>query len=98
MRHCELYAVGNRMVYPHGRPPVPPLPWVRHDPATERPFAVKDVPLVRDKGKARIESAYATGRKTRSLALGPTGQFFFNVGQENDRGIGAAKPRELAAR
>ncbi len=82
VRQCELYAVGNRMVYPHGRPPVPPLPWVRHDPATERPFAVKDVPLVRDNGRARIESAYATGRKARSLALGPTGQFFFNFGQE----------------
>jgi class 3 adenylate cyclase len=82
VRQCELYAVGNRMIYPHGRPPVPPLPWVRHDPITERPFAVKDVPLVRDSGKARLESAYAPGRKARSLALGPIGQFFFNFGQE----------------
>ena len=31
-RKCELYAVGNTVVYPHGRPPVPPLPWIRHDP------------------------------------------------------------------
>ena len=23
-RKCELYAVGNTMVYPHGKPPVPP--------------------------------------------------------------------------
>src|SRR5215468_10273428 len=65
VRQCELYAVGNRMIYPHGRPPVPPMPWVRHDPITERPFAVKDVPLVRDAGKARLESAYASGRKAR---------------------------------
>jgi class 3 adenylate cyclase len=82
VRQCELYAVGNRMIYPHGRPPVPPLPWVRRDPLTERPFAVKDVPLVRDPGKARIETAYASGRKARSLAIGPVGQFFFNFGQE----------------
>ena len=82
VRQCELYAVGNRMIYPHGRPPVPPLPWVRHDPLTERPFAVKDIPLVRDPGKARIETAYASGRKARSLAIGPIGQFFFNFGQE----------------
>jgi len=61
---------------------VPPLPWVRHDPLTERPFAVKDIPLVRDPGKARIETAYVSGRKARSLAIGPTGQFFFNFGQE----------------
>jgi class 3 adenylate cyclase len=82
VRQCELYAVGNRMVYPHGRPPVPPLPWVRHDPLTERPFAVKDVPLVRDQGKARLENAYVPGHKARSLAIGPVGQFFFNFGME----------------
>jgi len=77
VRQCELYAVGNRMVYPHGRPPVPPLPWVRHDPTTERPFVVKDIPLVRDPGKARIENLYVPSRKPRSLAIGPIGQFFF---------------------
>ena len=31
---------------PHGKPPVPPLPWIRHDAATEKPFAAKDVPLL----------------------------------------------------
>jgi class 3 adenylate cyclase len=83
VRQCEIYAVGNRMVYPHGRPPVPPQPWVRHDPLTERPFAVKDVPLVRDVGKARLESSYVPGRKPRALAIGPTGQFFFFSGVES---------------
>jgi class 3 adenylate cyclase len=83
VRQCELYAVGNRMVYPHGRPPVPPQPWVRHDPTTERPFAVKDIPLVRDAGKARLENVYAPGRKARSLAIGPIGQFFFNFAMDN---------------
>ena len=34
-RKCEIYAVGNVVVYPHGRPPLPPLPWIRHDSATE---------------------------------------------------------------
>jgi class 3 adenylate cyclase len=82
-RRCELYAVGNTMVYPHGRPPVPPQPWVRHDASTERPFATKDLPLVRDQGKARLESVWVPARKPKSLVLGPTGQFFFNSGQEN---------------
>jgi adenylate cyclase len=62
---------------------MPPSPWVRHDPATERPFAAKDIPMTRDQGKARIENLYPQGRKTKSLTIGPNGQFFFNVGQDN---------------
>jgi class 3 adenylate cyclase len=81
-RRCEIYAVGNTVVYPHGRPPVPPSPWIRHDPSTEKPFAVKDVPLIRDPGKARLESAYAPGKKTKSIAVGPGGQFFYNTGMD----------------
>jgi class 3 adenylate cyclase len=79
-RKCEIYAVGNAVVYPHGRPPVPPLPWIRHDPSTEKPFAVKDMPLVRDPGRARLESVYTPGKRTKSIAIGPGGQFFFNSG------------------
>jgi adenylate cyclase len=82
-RRCEVYAVGNYVVYAHGRPPMPPSPWVRHDPATERPFEAKDIPMTRQQGKARIENAYPQGRKTKSLTIGPNGQFFFNVGQDN---------------
>jgi hypothetical protein len=83
LRQCELYAVGNRMVYQHGRPPVPPMPWVRHDPSTERAFAVKEIPLVRDPGKARLEAVYAPGRKSKSIVIGPVGQFFYNFGLDN---------------
>jgi hypothetical protein len=79
-RRCEIYAVGNTVVYLHGKPPVPPSPWIRHDPSTEKPFAVRDIPLIRDPGKARLESAYAPGRKSKSIAVGPGGQFFFNSG------------------
>ena len=82
-RRCEVYAVGNYVVYAHGRPPMPPSPWVRHDPATERLFEAKDIPMTRQQGKARIENAYPQGRKTKSLTIGPNGQFFFNVGQDN---------------
>jgi len=81
-RKCELYAVGNTIVYPHGKPPLPPQPWIRHDPSIEKPFAAKEVPLVRDAGKARLESYYAPGRKTKSIAVGPGGQFFYNLGVE----------------
>jgi class 3 adenylate cyclase len=81
-RKCEIYAVGNTVVYPHGRPPLPPLPWLRHDPSTEKPFAVKDMPFVRDPGKARLENIYVPGRKSKSIALGPGGQYIFYVGGE----------------
>jgi adenylate cyclase len=40
------------------------------------------MPLVRDAGKARLESYYAPGRKTKSIAMGPGGQFFYNIGVE----------------
>jgi class 3 adenylate cyclase len=82
-RKCELYAVGNIVIYPHGRPPVPPLPWIRHDPSTERPFAVKEMPLVRDAGKTRLETLYAPGKRTKSIAVGPGGQFIFNFAYDS---------------
>jgi class 3 adenylate cyclase len=81
-RKCELYAVGNTIVYPHGKPPLPPQPWIRHDPSIEKPFAAREMPLVRDAGKARLESYYAPGRKTKSIAMGPGGQFIYNIGVE----------------
>jgi adenylate cyclase len=81
-RKCELYAVGNMMVYPHGRPPVPPTPWIRHDPSTEKPFVARDVPIVRDSGKSRIENVYPPARKSKTLAIGPGGAFFFGLGAE----------------
>ena len=76
-RKCELYAVGDTVVYAHGRPPMPPLPWIRHDAATEQPFAARNVPLTRDGGKARLEAVYAPARKHKALALGPGGALFF---------------------
>jgi hypothetical protein len=82
-RKCEVYAVGNTVVYRPGKPPVPPLPWVTHDPSIEKPFAPKDVPLTRDAGKTRLENTYVPARKTKALAIGPAGQYFITLGVEN---------------
>lgn len=82
-RKCELYAVGDTVVYAHGKPPVPPQPWVRHDTATEQPFAAKDVPLTHDAGKTRIENIYVPGRKAKTIALGPGGVFYFFTGMDS---------------
>ncbi|MCS3729371.1 adenylate/guanylate cyclase domain-containing protein [Bradyrhizobium betae] len=79
-RRCELYAVGNAIVYTHGKPPMPPQPWVRHDPMTERAFASKDFPMVRDPAKVRLENMFAPAAKSRSVALGPGGQYFMVLG------------------
>lgn len=79
-RRCELYAVGNNVVYTHGKPPMPPQPWVRHDAMTERPFASKDFPMVRDAGKVRLENMFVPAAKSRSIALGPGGQYFMALG------------------
>ncbi len=78
-RKCELYAVGNTVVYAHGRPPMPPLPWIRRDAVTEQPFVAKNVPLAREASKARLESVYVPARKNKALALGPGGALFFPI-------------------
>ena len=79
-RRCELYAVGDKVVYSHGGPPVPPQPWFRHDAITERAFAPKDFPLVREQAKPRLETIYMPAAKSRSVALGPGGQYFMALG------------------
>jgi adenylate cyclase len=91
-RKCELYAVGNTTVYVHGKPPMPPMPWIKRDPAIERPFSSKEMPLLRDPQKARLESNYVPGKKTKSVAIGPGGQFFFNFGYD---AIGESARRNL---
>jgi adenylate cyclase len=78
-RTCELYAVGDAVVYAHGKPPIPPPPWVRHDAVTEQPFAARNVPLTREAAKARLEAVYAPARKHKAVALGPGGALFFPI-------------------
>ncbi|MCK1406750.1 adenylate/guanylate cyclase domain-containing protein [Bradyrhizobium sp. 76] len=79
-RRCELYAVGNTIVYTHGKPPMPLQPFVRHDAMTERAFASKDFPMVRDPAKVRLENMYVPAAKSRAVALGPGGQYFMVMG------------------
>ncbi|MFO1110394.1 MAG: adenylate/guanylate cyclase domain-containing protein [Bradyrhizobium sp.] len=93
-RKCEIYAVGNVVVYAHGRPPVPPFPWIRHDTSIERPFSADEMPMIRDQGRTRLENSYLTGRKTKAIAISPSGQFFFSTGNEN---VDEATRRNLEA-
>ena len=78
-RKCEIFALGDTVVYAPGRPPMPPLPWVRHDAATEQPFVARNVPLTREAGKARLEAVYGPARKNKAVAVGPGGALFFPI-------------------
>jgi class 3 adenylate cyclase len=79
-RKCELYAIGSKVVYPHGRPPVPPLPWFKRDPVTEKPFEPAAMAFMRDPAKARLDSSYMPGKKSKAIAVGPGGNFIFYTG------------------
>ena len=76
-RKCEIYAVGNNVVYPHGRPPLPPLPWIKRDPSIEKPFAPAAMPFMRDQARGRLESVYMPGKKPKAIAMGPGGNDIF---------------------
>jgi adenylate cyclase len=82
-RKCELYALGNTVVYAGGRPPMPPTPWLRHDSATTRPLVANDIPLLRPAGKAAVEKTYVAARAPKALALGPVGGFHFVSNQDS---------------
>jgi class 3 adenylate cyclase len=78
-RKCEVYAVGDAIVYAHGKPPLPPMPWIRPSEMTAQPFAAASVPLLRDASRARLETVYAPARKHKAVALGPGGTLFFTI-------------------
>lgn len=82
-RKCELYAVGDTVVYARGRPPLPPSPWVVHDPASERPLVVADLPMLRDAGKANVANNYLPARGPKAIALGPQGGFIEYYNQQS---------------
>jgi len=79
-RRCELYAVGDNVVYTHGKPPMPPSPYFRHDAMTERAFVSKEFPMLRDSAKVRLENIFVPAAKSRSVALGPGGQYYMVLG------------------
>ena len=66
---CDLYAVGDTVVYARGRPPLPPEPWLAHDSSIEVPFTADSVPLVNDAVRGNLQKNYMHGRKSKALAL-----------------------------
>jgi hypothetical protein len=83
---CELYAVGNTVVYKVGHPPMPNPPWFRTDSSIERPFNSKDIPLVAEGVRSVIEKNYPGRPQSKALALSPRSQlpaFFTYFGSPN---------------
>ncbi len=80
-RKCELYAVGDAVIYAPGPPPMPPAPWIRHDPSIEKPFAGDGIPFSNKARQEQLQKAYGGASKPKALALGPRGQYAFFQGQ-----------------
>jgi class 3 adenylate cyclase len=80
-QRCDLYAVGDIVVFGRGRPPLPAEPWFVRDPVTETPFAIEAVPLVNDAIRANLQKNYMHGRKSKALAVSPQGLTGVSMGQ-----------------
>jgi adenylate cyclase len=78
---CDIYAVGNDVVYARGRPPMPPEPWFVHDRSIETPFAIEAVPLAGNLFRMNLQRLYLNGRKSKAFAVSPQGPGGIFVGQ-----------------
>ena len=76
---CEVYAVGDTVVYQRGRAPMPPQPWVTSDPSIERPLVLADLPLVSEQFKQR--SGFLTTKKSKAWAVASGGASYVEYGQ-----------------
>jgi hypothetical protein len=87
-QRCELYALGNTVVYAAGHPPLPPSPWLVRNPAVERPFAVKDVPILNENQRAFIAKCYPdVGLYSKALAISPRGSACYRDQKSTDEAI-----------
>jgi TIR domain len=80
---CDLYALGNTVVYPGSHPPLPPEPWLVANTSVDRPFDAMNVPLVGDRTKATLAKEYGDGAKPKALALSPAGAWSSLHGQSS---------------
>ena len=60
---------------------MPPEPWINRDPAIDRPFAAKDIPLLNDNARASADNRYAQARSPKALAMSQQGTIAFYVRQ-----------------
>ena len=80
---CDLYALGNTVVYAGSHPPLPPEPWFVPNTSVERPFDPMSVPLVGDHTKTTLAKEYVASAKPKALALSPAGLSSYVHGESN---------------
>ena len=79
---CEIYAVGNKVVYARARPPMPPVPYVTRDPLVDRPFVADETPMVRERQPEQSCGTTARRKKFKTLAMGASGGVWFFFGHD----------------
>lgn len=68
---CEIYAIGNEVVWPFRAPPMPPPPYVpAARPSPPIPFDAAAVPLVTERGRQHLQEHYMRTMRHRALVLG----------------------------
>ena len=65
---CDLYALGNTVVYTGSYPPLPPQPWFVPNTSVERPFDAMNLPLVGDRMKTMLAKEYSGAAKSKAVA------------------------------
>ena len=80
---CDLYALGNTVVYAGSHPPLPPEPWFVPNTSVERPFDPMNVPLVGDRTKTTLAKDYVGSSKPKAFALSPAGLSSYVHGESN---------------
>jgi hypothetical protein len=79
---CQLYAVGNVVVYKAGRPPMPPEPWVTDDPSVSKPFTAGGTPMVSASQLSDLE-VYSTAKGAKALVASSGGGFSWRFGNQS---------------
>ncbi len=76
---CDLYAIGDRVVSPRGRPPMPAEPWLVRDASIETPYQLDKVPIIKKEVLEKSLGRYGNGKRSRALALSSSGNpaFYF---------------------
>jgi adenylate cyclase len=78
-RKCEVYAVGDVVVWDHPMPQLMPWPWISGKRLTQ-PFVAASLTMLSKSAQVELEENYATAANPKALAAGPDGAWSYHVG------------------
>jgi hypothetical protein len=86
-RYCQLYAIGDVVVYSGARPTLPPEPWLVRDSSTEKPLVIKDIPLLPLGQRTALDRGYQPLRApSKAIAIALNAYAFFG-GANTDEAV-----------